>query len=105
VSNGCNENNPFPLRGKVGMRVIPLTSILSHKRRGGYLHPSVALHRGMITQNDSEAGEEPAQTSSTICIPLSAFKGKGLSPSGPEAVEAVRSLNYSSKAINRGNGL
>ena len=34
------------------MGVIPLTSILSHKGRGGYFYLPVALHRGMITRND-----------------------------------------------------
>ena len=33
------------------MGVIPLTSILSHKGRGGYFHPSVALHRSMKARN------------------------------------------------------
>ncbi len=34
------------------MGVIPLTSILSHKGRGGYLHLPVAPHRDMKTRND-----------------------------------------------------
>ena len=34
------------------MGVIPLTSILSHKGRGGQFHPTVALHRRMITQDE-----------------------------------------------------
>ena len=56
----------FPLRRKVGpvlsfrgrmaegMRVISLTSILSHQGRGGYFHPPVATHRGLITRNDMD---------------------------------------------------
>ena len=36
------------------MGVIPLTSILSHKERGGHFHLSVAPQRGMNTRNDSE---------------------------------------------------
>ncbi len=34
------------------MGVIPLTSILSRKGRGGHFHLSVALHRSMKTRND-----------------------------------------------------
>ena len=35
------------------MRVIPLTSILSHKGRGSHFHLSAALHRSMKTRNDT----------------------------------------------------
>ena len=34
------------------MGVIPLTSILSHKGRGGHFHLLVTPHRGMITRNN-----------------------------------------------------
>ena len=34
------------------MGIIPLTSILSHKGRGGNFHLSVPLRRSMITRND-----------------------------------------------------
>ena len=33
------------------MGVVPLTSILSHKGRGGHFHPLVTPHRGMVIRN------------------------------------------------------
>ena len=39
--------------GKAGRGPIPLSSILSHKGRGGHFQPWVALHRSMKTRNDT----------------------------------------------------
>ena len=55
------------------MRVIPLTSILSHKGRGSHFHPSVALHLSMETRNDMVIREfryhtNPCQFGSSVCL-------------------------------------
>ena len=55
------------------MGVIPLTSILSHKGRGGHFHPSVALHRSMITQDKLREAIRVTKIATSLTLPAMTF--------------------------------